>query len=67
MSTVDIKKFEKLGRKAIADAKKENIIYIKYLLPFARKIGLYKRSKNFEESAKKAIMWEKEKSKYKIS
>lgn len=64
---IDIEKFEKLGKKAINRAKKENEIYIKYLIPFAKKIGLYKSSKNFEESAHKAIMWEKEKVKYKVN
>ncbi len=64
---INLKEFERLGRRAIERAKKENEIYNCYLIPFAKKIGLYKPSKNFEESGRKAIMWEKEKTKYKLN
>lgn len=60
----DEKKFLELGNKAIAQAKKENEIYEKYLFPFAKKIGLNKRSKTFVEAGNKAILWAKEKQKY---
>lgn len=64
---INLEKFEKLGRRAIEKAKKQNEIYNLHLIPFAKKIGLYKPSKNFEESGRKAIMWEKEKTKYNVN
>ena len=63
-SEFDRKKFLILGRRAIAAAKRENEIYNNHLIPFAKKIGLHKKSKNFLESGNKAILWAKEKAKF---
>jgi hypothetical protein len=64
---INLREFERRGRRAIEQAKKENEIYNRFLIPFAKKIGLYKPSKDFEESGRKAILWEKEKTKYKLN
>lgn len=64
---IDLEKFERLGNQAIERAQWENEIYKKHLIPFAKKIGFYKKSKTFEEAANKAIAFAKEKAKYKIN
>jgi len=64
---IDIKKLEKTARKVIAEAKRENEVYNKYLFPYAKKIGLNKKSKTIEEAGNKAILWAKALEKYEIS
>jgi hypothetical protein len=66
MKMIDIDKFEKLANEGIREAIRENEVYEKHLIPFAKKIGLYQGSKNFEEAGNKAIAWAKEKEKYNI-
>jgi hypothetical protein len=56
----------KVGNIAIAEAKRENEVYEKHLIAFAKKIGLHKKSKTIEEAGNKALLWMKEKEKYKI-
>jgi len=54
------------GNLAIKEAKRENEIYDKYLIPFAKKIGLNEPCQTIEEAGNKAIAWAKEKEKYGI-
>ena len=69
--------FEKYGNMAIAQAKRENEIYEKYLITFAKKIKLNEPTSKLEPTPKnlariflvegrKAIKWRLEKEKYGI-